>query len=55
LVVLQIRFEAFPSERLSLTPPIQPLKYQSLGNKVKSLNRSAISSDTIVLVVTPEL
>ena len=54
-IVLQIRFKAFPDERRFLTPPIQPLKNQSFGNKVKSLNSSAISTDTIVLVVTPEL
>ena len=54
-IVLQILLEALPIERLLLTAPIKPLENQSLGNLMESLNTSAISTDTIVLVVTPEL
>ena len=53
--MLQIRIEAFPVERRFLTPPIDPLKDQSFGNIVESLNSSAIATDAIVLIVTSQL
>ena len=54
-VVLQILSEAFPVERGFLAPAIQPLKDQSSGHMLVSLNSSAIATDTIVLIVTSEL
>ncbi len=51
-IVLQIRCEAFPVERGFLAPPIDPLKDQSLGHIMVSLNSSAITADTIVPIVT---
>ena len=54
-VVLQIRREAFPIERGFLAPPIDPLKDQSFGHIVVSLNSSAIAADTIILKVTSQL
>src|SRR4030042_755397 len=54
LVMLQIHFEAFPIERRLLTAPIKPLENQLLGNLMEPLNSPAVSTDTIVLIVTPE-
>ena len=54
-VVLQIRREAFPIERGFLAPPIDPLKDQSFGHIMVSLNSSAIAADAIVLKVTSQL
>ena len=54
-VVLQIRFEAFPVERRFLAPLIDPLKNQLFGHIMEPLNSSAITTDTIVLIVTSEL
>ena len=54
-IVLQIRFEAFPVKRRFLAPPVQPLKNQSFGHIVESLNSSTITTDTIVLKVTSQL
>ena len=53
--MLQIRFEAFPGKRRFLTPPIDPLKDQSFGSIVESLNGSSITTDAIVLVVASQL
>ena len=53
--MLQIRIEAFPAKRSFLTPPIDPLKDQSFGNIVETLNSSMITTDTIVLIVTSQL
>ncbi len=54
-VVLQIRREAFPIERGFLAPPIDPLKDQSFGHIMVSLNSSAIAADAIILKVTSQL
>ncbi len=54
-IVLQIRCEAFPIERGFLAPPIDPLKDQSFGHIMVSLNSSAITADAIVLKVTSQL
>ncbi len=54
-IVLQIRGEAFPVERSFLAPPIDPLKNQSFGHVMVSLNSSAITADTIVLIVASQL
>ncbi len=54
-VVLQIRCEAFPVERRFLAPPIDPLKDQSFGHIMVSLNSSAITADAIILKVTSQL
>ncbi len=54
-VVLQVRCEAFPIERGFLAPPIDPLKDQSFGLIMVSLNSSAITADAIVLNVTSQL
>ena len=53
--MLQIRCEAFPIERRFLAPPIDPLKDQSFGHIMVSLNSSAITADTIVLIVASQL
>ena len=53
--MLQICFEAFPVERGFLTPPIKPLKYQLLCHIMVSLNSSAITTDTIILIVASQL
>ncbi len=53
--MLQICFEAFPVERGFLAPPIKPLKYQLLYHIMVPLNSSAITADTIVLIVTSQL
>ena len=54
-VVLQILSETFPVERGFLAPTIQPLEDQSSCHMLVSLNSSAITTDTIILVVTSEL
>ena len=54
-IVPQILSETFPVERGFLTPPIQPLKDYSFGHIIVSLYSSAITADTIVLIVTSEL
>ena len=54
-IVLQVLLKAFPGKRLFLAPPIEPLKDQSFGNIVKSLNSPAITTDAIVLVVASQL
>ena len=54
-IVLQVLLKAFPSERLLLTPPIDPLEDQSFGDIVKSLNSPTITTDAIVLVVASQL
>ena len=48
-VMLQIHVEAFPVERRFLAPPIDPLKDQSFGRIVESLNSSAIAYELIAL------
>ncbi len=53
--MLQICFEAFPRKRSFLAPPIKTLKYQSSGHLMVSLNSSAITADTIILIVAPQL
>ena len=53
--MLQICFEAFPCERGFLAPPIKPLKDQSSGHLIESLNSSAITADTIILKVASQL
>ncbi|MDH4238185.1 MAG: hypothetical protein OEW48_01345 [Phycisphaerae bacterium] len=53
--MLQICFEAFPVERCFLAPPIKPLKYQLLCHIMLSLNSSAITADTIILIVASQL
>ena len=53
--MLQISFEALPVKRRFLAPPIEPLKDQSSGHLMESLNSSAITTDTIVLIVTSQL
>ena len=54
-IVPQIRLEALPGKRLFLTPPIDPLKDQSLGNVMVSLNSPTITTDTVILIVTSQL
>lgn len=54
-IVLQIRREAFPIERGFLAPPIDPLKDQSFGHIMVSLNSSTITADAIILKVTSQL
>ena len=53
--MLQIFFEAFPCKRCFLTPLIQPLKSQSFGHIVESLNSPTITTYTIVLKVASQL
>ena len=53
--MLQIYFEAFPGKRSFLASPIKPLKYQILCHKMVSLNSSAITTDTIILIVASQL
>ncbi len=54
-IVFQIYFEAFPFKRGFLAPPIKPLKYQLLYHIMVPLNSSAITTDTILLIVTSQL
>ena len=53
--MLQISIKAFPIERGFLASTIDPLKNQSFGHVMVSLNSSAIATDTIILKVTSEL
>ena len=54
-VVPQIGIEAVPVERSLLAPPIDPFEDQSFGHIMVSLYGSAITADTIILIVTSEL
>ena len=53
--MFQIFNEAIPVERGFLAPPVDPLVDQSFRNMMESLNSSAITTDTIVLIVTSQL
>ena len=53
--MFQIFNEAIPVERGFLAPPVDPLVDQSFRNMMESLNGSAITTDTIVLIVTSQL
>ena len=53
--MLQICFEAFPTKRAFLAPPIEPLKNQTFCHIMVSLNSSAITANTIVLIVASQL
>ena len=53
--MLQVSHKACPAKRRFLAPPINPLKNQSSDNMVESLDRSPITTDTVVLIVTSQL
>ena len=53
--MLQVLHEAIPIERGFLAPPVDPLVDQSFRNIMESLNSFAITTDTIVLIVTSQL
>ena len=53
--MLQVLNKAIPIERGFLAPPVDPLVDQSFRNMMESFNSSAITTDTIVLIVTSQL
>ena len=52
--MFQILNETFPIEPLTLTATVQPFSCQSQGFKVKPIERSHITADTIVLIMSTE-